>query len=103
MVRLGVSPKVLSVLKKLLKSTNKPVPLIKYKIPKKLRPGDIISLKSTPTSARVRVVSIREFEIGKDAVPYDELKAIYNDAQLKAIFTNKKLKKVYLIYVKPVN
>lgn len=101
MVRLGVSPNVLRTIRKLAK-TGKPIPLIKYSLPPKLKIGDIVSIKSKPTSIRARVVDIKEYSVFDKDIPFDELLTVYGEMGLKGIFGNLHIKKFYVVYVEPV-
>ena len=86
------------------KSYNKPIPILRYKRPEKVDVGDIIKIRSIQMSTRTKtlvaeVVDIREYNVLRDGIPYDDLEPIYKD-YLKQI---PKLTKVVIVYVKPIN
>ena len=86
------------------KTYDKPIPILRYKPPKKVSIGDIVKIRSTHNTHRTKtliakVVDIKEYNDNKDGIPYDDLKPIY-EGYLKQI---PKLPRVVIIYVNPIN
>jgi hypothetical protein len=86
------------------KTSDKPIPILRYKLPDGISKGDIIKIRSIQNASRTKtlvaeVVDIKEFNVNEDDIPYDELKPIYED------YVNiiPKLKRVVIVYVKPIN
>jgi hypothetical protein len=86
------------------KLSDKPIPILRYKLPDGISKGDVIKIRSIQMTSRTKtlmakVVDIKEYDVNKDNIPYDELKPIYEDY----VDTIPKLKRVVIVYVKPIN
>ena len=86
------------------KTSDKPIPILRFKLPEKVGVGDIVKIRSVQNTYKTKtliakVVDIKEYDNDKDGVPYDELKPIYED-YIKQI---SKLPRVIIIYVNPIN
>jgi len=105
-MRLRVSENVMRRLKKLSAVFDKPIPIVKYRIPDRLRVGDIIVIRSKSISSRAKVCDIKEVYVCDSRyffshVPNvcEELNLVYGD-KLKEMLNNKHISKIYLVYVK---
>ena len=86
------------------KTSDKPIPILRYKLPDRISKGDIIKIRSNQMASRTKtlmaeVVDIKKYDVEKDNIPYDELKPIYEDY----VNVIPKLKRIIVIYVKPIN
>ena len=86
------------------KTSNKPIPILRYKLPNGIRKGDIIKIRSVQNASRTKtlvaeVVDIKKYNIIKDGIPYDELKPIYEDY----VNVIPKLGQIIILYVKHIN
>jgi len=86
------------------KTSDKPIPILRFKPPKKISIGDVVKIRSTQNTHRTKtlvakVVEIKAYDGDKDGIPYDDLKPIY-EGYLKQI---PKLPRVVIIYVNPIN
>ena len=86
------------------KTYDKPIPILRYKLPKKISVGDVVKIRSTHNTLRTKtliaeVVDIKAYDGDKDDIPYDDLKPIYEN-YIKEI---PKLSRVVIIYVNPIN
>jgi hypothetical protein len=86
------------------KSSDKPIPILRYKLPDGVSKGDIIKIRSIQMTSRTKtlvaeVVDIKKYDVNKDSIPYDELKPIYEDY----VNTIPKLGQIVIVYIKPIN
>jgi len=86
------------------KTSDKPIPILRFKPPRKVGVGDIVKIRSVQNTYKTKtliakVVEIKEYDGDKDGIPYDDLKPIY-ESYLKQI---PKLPRVVIIYVNPIN
>jgi len=86
------------------KTSDKPIPILRYKLPDGIRKGDVIKIRSIQMASRTKtliaeVVDIKKYNVNRDDVPYDELKPIYENY----INVIPKLGQVVIVYVKPIN
>ncbi len=86
------------------KTSDKPIPILRYKLPDGVSKGDIIKIRSIQMTSRTKtlvaeVVDIKKYNVNKDSIPYDELKPIYEDY----VSVIPKLGQIVIVYVKPIN
>ena len=93
-------------LKKLSAVFDKLIPIVKYRIPSRLRVGDIIVLRGNSTSLRAKVCDIQEhyvydkqYFLSNITNISQDLYILYED-KLKEILNNQGTTKIYLVYVK---
>jgi len=103
-VTLEVSYNVYRRIVQLAKTSDKPIPILRYKPPKKISIGDVVKIRSTYNANKTKtlvaeVVDIKQYVSTKDNIPYDDLKPIY-EGYIKEI---SKLPRVIIIYVNPIN
>jgi len=101
---LEVSYNVYRRLVQFAKTSDKPIPILRYKSPDGISKGDIIKIRSIQMASRTKtlvaeVVDIKKYNVNKDSIPYDELKPIYEDY----INVIPKLGQIVIVYVKPIN
>ena len=86
------------------KTSDKPIPILRYKLPDGISKGDVIKIRSIQMASRTKtlmaeVVDIKKYDVNKDEIPYDELKPIYENY----INVIPKLGHIVIVYVKPIN
>jgi len=86
------------------KTSDKPIPILRYKLSDDISKGDVIKIRSIQNTSRTKtliaeVVDIKKYNVNRDNVPYDELKPIYENY----INVIPKLGQVVIVYVKPIN
>jgi len=105
-MRLRVSENIIRRLKKLSMTFDKPIPIVKYKIPSRLQVGDTVVLRGNSTSLKAKVYDIQEYYVydkqyflSNTSNVSNELNIVYED-KLKEILNNQGATKIYIIYVK---
>jgi len=86
------------------KTSDKPIPILRYKLPDGISKGDVIKIRSIRNTSRTKtliaeVVDIKKYDVNRDNIPYDELKPIYENY----INVIPKLGQIVIVYVKPIN
>jgi len=86
------------------KLSDKPIPILRYKLPDGISKGDVIKIRSIRNTSRTKtliaeVVDIKKYDVNRDNIPYDELKPIYENY----INVIPKLGQIVIVYVKPIN